>query len=588
MRSIVPLARFAAVAAIPPIVALAACSEPAREKGAPRPGGSSSATAPTRPPQTSAPLDGGGDEGLDGGAWSGPFAYALFAATPIMSDMDWPVRSDQLKPGERQRSIRIGYFRQGTRLAIFPEGHPKPNCVEGWYELVQGGFVCAKFATLDPNHPKVRNAPHPPDLSGPLPYEYGINLRNGTPMYKKLPSFAQRMRYEPWLNPRRPPPPPRPRTEDTGDTLVPSFSPAAVTMAPTDPAAGDDAGVPWYLRDFDGGKPDVTLEDLEEADPSGMIERRMIKGFYVSLDKDEREFGAHWWKIIDGHYVPYERLYIPPMPTSFHGIWLNQDPPAEFNATTVDAGLPPLPAKRIDKLPIAFVVFKQRTFQPSEDGKKMVPGDWAQHFTVAPLTGERRSVNRQAYVETEDGYWLREDLVTITKPGPPPEGLKPGEKWIDINLKNETLVAFEGDRPVYATILSSGRRDLRDREKDHQTHNGTYRIREKHIAATMDADTASDGPYSIQDVPWIQYFNGSIALHGAFWHAEFGHVKSHGCVNLSPWDAKALFGWTDPPLPTGWHGVHSTPEQPGTIVVTHDEAKPLYTDEDDEADAESQ
>jgi hypothetical protein len=237
---------------------------------------------------------------------------------------------------------------------------------------------------------------------------------------------------------------------------------------------------------------------------------------------------------------------------------------------------------RIDKLPVAFVVYKQRTYQPSDDGKKMVRGDWAQHFTVAPLTGERKSVDHQAYVETLQGYWLREDLVTITHPGPPPEGLKPGEKWIDINLKNETLVAFEGDKPVYVTLVSSGRRDLKDREKDHQTHNGTFRVREKHVAATMDADTASDGPYSIQDVPWIQYFNGSIALHGAFWHAEFGHTKSHGCVNLSPWDSKALFGWTDPPLPAGWHGVHATPEQPGTIVVVHDEAKPLYEGEDDE------
>ncbi|MGO8991869.1 MAG: L,D-transpeptidase [Polyangiaceae bacterium] len=559
---------------------VAGCSEPSGEATPPKPAPhSSSSSASTSPRAPSGTTSDGGDLAgdLDAGTWNGPYAYALFAATPIMSDMDWPVRSDQLKPGERQRSIRIGYFRQGAKLAIFPEGHKKPNCPEGWYELVQGGFVCTRFATLDPNHPKIRNAPHPPDLSGPLPYDYGINLRNGTPMYKKLPSWAQRMRFEPWLNPHRVQ---RPRTDDTGDAVVAA---SATTVATTD---SEDAGVPWYLRDFDGGKPDVTLEDLEESDPSGVIERRMIKGFYVSLDKDEKDFGAHWWKAIDGHYVPYERIYVPPMPTSFHGIWLNQDPPAEFNATTVDAGLPPLPTKRIDKLPIAFVIFKQRTFQPSDDGKKMVRGDWAQHFTVAPLTGERRSVDRQAYVETENGYWLREDLITITKPGPPPEGLKPGEKWIDINLKNETLVAFEGTTPVYATLISSGRRDLKEREKDHQTHNGSYRVREKHIAATMDADTASDGPYSIQDVPWIQYFNGSIALHGAFWHAEFGHVKSHGCVNLSPWDAKALFGWTDPQLPPGWHGVHATPEQPGTIVVTHDEAKPLYEDEDEDAGAE--
>jgi L,D-transpeptidase catalytic domain len=548
----------------------AACRQPSGDLTPPKPAPRSAASATAPVPRAQGALPDGGalaDEALDGGTWSGPFAYALFAATPIMSDMEWPGRGDM-------KSVRVGYFRLGTKVAIFPEAHPKPNCPEGWYELVQGGFVCTRFATLDPNHPKVRNAPHPPDLSGPLPYDYGINLRNGTPMYKKLPSWAQRKRFEPWLTPR------------PAVNADPVFAPTDTTVAAAIPAltASDDSDIPWFQRNFDGGKPDVTLEDLEEDDPSGVIERRMVKGFYVSLDKDEKGFGAHWWKAIDGHYVPYERLYVPPMPTSFHGIWLNRDPPADFNGTTVDAGLPPLPDKRIDKLPIAFVIYKQRTYEPSDDGTKMVTGDWAPRFTVAPLTGQRRSVNRQAYVETENGYWLRADLITVTKPGPPPPGLKPGEKWIDVNLKNQTLVAFEGDRPVYATLISSGRRDLNDPDKDHQTHNGSYRIREKHVSATMDQDTASDGPYSIQDVPWIQYFHGSIALHGAFWHSDFGHVKSHGCVNLSPWDAKALFGWTDPPLPPGWHGVHATAEQPGTIVITHDEVKPLYEDEDD-ADA---
>ena len=78
----------------------------------------------------------------------------------------------------------------------------------------------------------------------------------------------------------------------------------------------EDSGVPWYLRDFDGGKPQITLDDLAAEDDLGVIEKRMIKGFYVSLDKDEREFGAHWWKTIDGHYVPYEG-FVPHMPTQF-------------------------------------------------------------------------------------------------------------------------------------------------------------------------------------------------------------------------------------------------------------------------------
>src|SRR6185437_12609006 len=126
----------------------------------------------------------------------------------------------------------------------------------------------------------------------------------------------------------------------------------------------------------------------------------------------------------------------------------------------VDAGLPSLPEHRVDKLPIAFVLYKAPKFVPSDDGKKMVKSDFAARFTIAPLTGVKKRVDRQSYLETTEGYWLREDLATITNPGPPPEGLKPGEKWIDINLKNETLVAFEGDKPVFATLISSGKRDL--------------------------------------------------------------------------------------------------------------------------------
>jgi L,D-transpeptidase-like protein len=136
-----------------------------------------------------------------------------------------------------------------------------------------------------------------------------------------------------------------------------------------------------------------------------------------------------------------------------------------------------------------------------------------------------------------------------------------------VNLKRQTLVAFEGMTPVFATVFSSGR-------NEHETVPGVFRIYAKHISATMDADAelATDGPYSIQDVPYIQYFNGSYALHGAFWHAEFGRVKSHGCVNLSPLDAKELFAWTEPSLPDGWHAVLATKDKLGTRVIVHDRA----------------
>jgi hypothetical protein len=62
------------------------------------------------------------------------------------------------------------------------------------------------------------------------------------------------------------------------------------------------------------------------------------------------------------------------------------------------------------------------------------------------------------------------------------------------------------------------------------------------------------------------YFEGSYALHGAFWHDRFGQVRSHGCVNLAPEDARWLFRWTTPLLPAGWHGVVAPRPNIGTWV----------------------
>ena len=90
----------------------------------------------------------------------------------------------------------------------------------------------------------------------------------------------------------------------------------------------------------------------------------------------------------------------------------------------------------------------------------------------------------------------------------------------------------------------------------------------------MDGDVASDGPYSIEDVPWVMYFPGSYALHGAFWHNLFGTTRSHGCVNMSPIDAREIFFWTEPHLPKGWHGVFQSEANKGTRVVIHEPPQP--------------
>ena len=478
---------------------------------------------------------------------------------PIFSDMEFP--SDH-KVDRETRATRLGYLRYGEKTPVIAEAHKKANCPEGWYELLAGGFVCGRYVTLDLNHPRFKLA-KPPDLDGPLPYTYGVNVANGTPLYREVPSRAERLKLEPWLN--------RPKKAKTADLQHPpnpddlnpyGTSPSSVDAGVAEAqSVGENAGSnpdsPWWDKEIpDGGPPPVTLEDLQ-GENGGPIARRMVKGFFLSLDHQFGSAGSQWWKTQGGLVAPSDRVFIAKPATDFHGVWIGQD--ASSFATTTD------PARRVDKLPAGFVVgYFAKKWTLDDSHKHATANGKVDRFTAVGLTGETANIDRTPYWETDQGWWLRASDTAKTEPGAPPDDLQPNEKWIDVNLARQTLVAFEGDKPVYVTLFSSGR-------DEHETPPGSFRIREKHIAATMDgdADIASDGPYSIEDVPYIEYFNGGYALHGAFWHAAFGHVKSHGCVNLAAWDSKNLFGWTEPQLPQGWHAIFSSKDHPGTRVVVH-------------------
>ena len=154
------------------------------------------------------------------------------------------------------RASGSGYLRYGEKVAVIPEAHKKSNCVEGWYELLAGGFVCGKYATLDLDHPRFKLA-GPPDLVSALPYVYGVNYANGTPLYRSIPSRKERLKYEPWLLGR-------PHKAKVEDDANPSATPAAAPDGGL--AIGEDAGVdaPWWEKESpDGGPPAITLDELQ-------------------------------------------------------------------------------------------------------------------------------------------------------------------------------------------------------------------------------------------------------------------------------------------------------------------------------------
>jgi hypothetical protein len=141
-------------------------------------------------------------------------------------------------------------------------------------------------------------------------------------------------------------------------------------------------------------------------------------------------------------------------------------------------------------------------------------------------------------------------------------GIAADEVFVHVDLSEQTLVVYRGTTPIFATLVSTG-------VEGHETPTGFFRVQRKMISDTMAnlGPDAGDDAYRIEDVPWTQYFEGSLALHGAFWHDGFGLARSHGCINLSPQDAHRLFELTRPALPAGWHGVETSRDLPGSRVL---------------------
>jgi hypothetical protein len=149
----------------------------------------------------------------------------------------------------------------------------------------------------------------------------------------------------------------------------------------------------------------------------------------------------------------------------------------------------------------------------------------------------------------DDGDRVRTDrgvvpAASLARPRrtPRPDGIGANERWIDVELASNTLVAYEGDRAVFATLVSTG---VGTPGSPIATPRGLHRIKAK--LPTMDMDNREHTgvvPYSYEAVPHVQVFEGSKALHGTLWHARFGHPASHGCINLSPADAERLYAFT--------------------------------------------
>jgi len=134
------------------------------------------------------------------------------------------------------------------------------------------------------------------------------------------------------------------------------------------------------------------------------------------------------------------------------------------------------------------------------------------------------------------GQWVHQHHVAKIQPlAQQPEGLVT-ERWIGIDLYEQVLIAYEGTRPIFATLISSGLPRW-------PTYEGLFHIYYRQTREFMSWGQVGDDFYALEEVPWTMFFDEGRALHGAYWHDGFGYRRSHGCVNMSITDAHWLYQW---------------------------------------------
>ncbi len=436
----------------------------------------------------------------------------------------------------------MGELRVGAPVARSKDAYSKEECDGGWYAVRPRGFVCAGPAVaLAP----LAGAPAAPDLARALPYRYARARTENVPVYARAPSPAEQLAAEPDLK----------KVLSRGDDKDPIG--AAANDVPLDPR-GLPTGPPVLLAGGDGieaGKRTVASYFVFHGDtvapavapaagsgtaaaPDAVKAGGLRKGSGVaitgSLELESLSGLRRFAVTADGHLVPVDRLR-PALGTAWHGIDLDK------------VGLP-----------VAFVhKLGVHTFSFAKS-KAVKHDDEVERRAAVPLTGKFRTVDGVRYEETREGQWMRsQDLVVIVKRHKYPDFVKGGQKWIDVSIASQTLTAYEGVKPVYATLVSTGRDQLKDPAVSASTPRGSFRVVGRHVTRAIDPREVG-GTFDVTDAPWVLQLDGGFALTGMYWGDGVGEAGTFHDVALTPVDAHRLWAWAGSSelLPEGWQGVY--------------------------------
>ncbi len=304
----------------------------------------------------------------------------------------------------------------------------------------------------------------------------------------------------------------------------------------------DGLPVRYYFAGTGGSVAYREAADVDYGEPAMTLE----PGFAVAIDHE---------RIVGGLRVGLTR----------RGLWVpmrdfGEAHPSDFRGTEVG----PTPDGLV---PFAWVSEASPALYRAVGASFAPTGTSLKHLSRVDVL-ERKSGFLGAFLRIDETRWIRERDVrrpTIAAPPAVPE-IASGARWLDVELATQTLVAYEGTLPVFATLVSTGKGDRPGHP--HETPKGVHRIWVKLVSTTMDnlENEAAASYYRIEDVPYVQFFAKGVGLHAAFWHRRFGHRRSHGCVNLSPHDAARLFEFTGPHVAAGWTAALPSRYDAGAIV----------------------
>lgn len=472
--------------------------------------------------------------------------------------------------GPSPNSKRIGYLRAGAVVSTRGGVASKEGCPGGWLPIAPRGFVCVgPGATGNMDDAIVKASTRRPEIGTGLPYGYAVVRTSQAPFYTRFPSEAEAKVLEPdWDKHFRTLE--QAEAEEARDGAYPQLSSLPDGKLPIEPAPGVLAS--WATDGKDDPTPDFLADGKTVPNLSGLVfshkpdtdagsscppgqsscipldaarpMRRLGISFIASLKTEKRRYLL----TPDLLLMPADRVRIV-RGTAFHGVELGKGEGAL-------------------SLPIVFVT-KAGAKKWSLEGKHLAAGadlPWRAAFEVEK---KQRIVNGEHFHVLKDGTMVNaKESARLDPIRKLPKWAKEGERWIEINLAKQTLLAVEGEGPVYATLVSTGAGGMSDDAEKNPfvTPKGIFRVHTKHVASTMDS-RQPEAEFELRDVPYIQYFKDGYALHAAYWHDQFGTPRSHGCINLAPKDAAKLFGFTKPEVPEGWHGASLALK--GSVVWIH-------------------